>query len=406
MKYFDYKTRNRVTGKTFKGIITADDIDDAAETLKRRGEDIIEIDYIKDFWNIRKILYNLSSKPKKKVILEFFTMLKFMLESGMSLHETLVTIRDSSINKQMRILARGIADEVRKGSSLSLAMKKTDYFDNATIEQINAGEESGDINETITRLIKQMEREIEFKSKIKNAMIYPIIICVVMVAVLWVMMTMVVPSLAETLVSMGGELPLITKIVIGVSTGMKVATPYLIILIIAGILAYRVAIKNRQFKLMVDTIKLKIPIIGKMLEKIELSRFARNLSAMQKSGISLVRSLKVVNAVVKNGLIAEKIEKACKLVEMSGMNLATALSKGGSFPAMMIQLIEVGINSGQITDVLDKISVQYENEVDTLLKRVTSLIEPIMIVFVGLLAGTVVISIFLPMFSLVDTIGA
>lgn len=406
MKYFEYKTKNRVTGNVFKGIVTADDLEAATDTLKRRGEDIIEIDTIRDVLNIRKTLYNLSAKPGKKVVLEFFTMVRFMLESGMSLHETLVSIRDASGVKQLRTLAGGIADEVRKGASLSLAMKKTSYFDEATVEQINAGEESGNINETIARLIKQMERDMEFKSKLKNAMIYPVIICIVMVAVLWVMMTMVVPSLADTLVSMGGELPLITEIVIAVSHAMKAATPYMVLCLLVLVVAYKFAVRHRPFKLVVDTYKLKIPIAGGMLEKIELSRFAKNLSAMQKSGITLVRSLNIVNAAVKNVFLAQKIEKACRLVELSGMNLATALSKSGNFPKMMLQLIEVGINAGQITDVLDRISVQYENEVDVLLKRVTSLIEPIMIVFVGLLAGTVVISIFLPMFSLMDTIGA
>ena len=236
-------------------------------------------------------------------------------------------------------------------------------------------------------------------------MMYPIIICIVMVIVLWVMMTVVVPSLAETLVSMGGELPLITKIVIGVSNGMSKSTPYLIMLIIAAVIAYRIAIKNEALKMTVDTNKLKIPIVGNMLEKIELSRFCRNLSAMQKSGITLVSSLKIVDAAIKNQKTAKEVMKACRLVEISGMNLAAAMARAGKFPPMMLQLIEIGIGSGKITEVLDKIAVQYEKEVDTSLKRITSLIEPILIVVVGLLAGTVVISIFLPMFSMVDNMG-
>ena len=142
-----------------------------------------------------------------------------------------------------------------------------------------------------------------------------------------------------------------------------------------------------------------------MLEKIELSRFCRNLSAMQKSGITLVSSLKIVDAAIKNQKIAKEVMKACRLVEISGMNLAAAMARAGKFPPMMLQLIEIGIGSGKITEVLDKIAVQYEKEVDTSLKRITSLIEPILIVVVGLLAGTVVISIFLPMFSMVDNMG-
>lgn len=405
MQYFEYKTRNHANGKIFKGIITADDLESAEETLKKRGEDIITIGEMQDVLNIRRTIYNLSTKTGKKAKLEFFTMLKFMLEAGMSLHESLVNIRDSSLNKSLKGLTGRLADEVRKGSTLSNAMKKAGQFDNALIEQVNAGEESGSINDTLERLIAQIEREIEFKSKIKSAMMYPVIICVVMVVVLWVMMTLVVPSLAETLVSMGGELPLITKIVIGVSNGMSKATPYLIFMIIAAIAAYRIAVKNEVFKLAVDTNKLKLPIVGKMLERIEFSRFCRNLSAMQKSGITLVSSLKIVVAAIKNKKIAKEVMKACRLVEISGMNLAAALAKAGRFPAMMLQLIEIGIGSGKITEVLDKIAEQYEKEVDTSLKRITSLIEPIMIVVVGVLAGTVVISIFLPMFEMTSSMG-
>ena len=405
MQYFEYKTRNHANGKIFKGIITADNMETAESTLKKRGEDIIVLSEMQDVLNIRKTLYSISVRTNKKTKLEFFTMLRFMLEAGMSLHESLINIRDTGVNKSLKGLAGKIADSVRRGSTLSVAAQNSGQFDNATVEQIKAGEESGSILDTLSRLMAQYEREIEFKSKIKSAMMYPIIICVVMVVVLWVMMTLVVPSLAETLISMGGELPLITKIVIGASNGMAVMTPYLIVFIIASVIAYRIAVKNEIFKLAVDRQKLRIPIVGNMLEKIELSKFCRNLSAMQKSGITLVSSLGIVVSAVKNQKIAREIKKAARLVEISGMNLAAALAKAGHFPSMLLQLVEVGISSGKITEVLDKIAEQYEKEVDVSPKRITSLIEPLMIVVVGLLAGTVVIAIFLPMFEMTSNMG-
>lgn len=154
-----------------------------------------------------------------------------------------------------------------------------------------------------------------------------------------------------------------------------------------------------------DRQKLRIPIAGNMLEKIELSKFCRNLSSMQKSGITLVSSLGIVDSAIKNQKIAREIKKAARLVEISGMNLAAALAKAGHFPSMLLQLVEVGISSGKITEVLDKIAEQYEKEVDVSLKRITSMIEPIMIVVVGILAGTVVIAIFLPMFEMTSNMG-
>lgn len=405
MEYYEYKTINKLNGKVVRGIITADDKEAAAGALKRRGEDVLELGIMQDFLNIRKRIYDLSSKVKRSVALDFFIMLKFMLEAGLSLYEALTGIRDTSTNKALRNFARQIADEVRKGASLSAALKKTGQIENALFEQIKAGEESGRMNDTLTRVIRQLEREKEFKAKVKSAMMYPVVICVVMVVVLWIMMTMVVPKLAETLVSMGGELPMITKIVIGVSNFMKSATPFLILAAIAAVVGYRTAVKNPDIRLKADTFKLKIPIIGEMIEKLELSKLCRNLSAMQESGITLVTSLNIVKQTVKNRSISQAVDKARKLIEISGINLASALSRVGSFPQMMIQMLEVGINTGQITGVLDKLSERYETEVDTGLKRATGMIEPIMIVVVGLLAGTVVVSIFLPMWSITDNLG-
>ena len=136
MKYFDYTVKNHLTGKRSKGVITADNIESAEETLKRRGEDIIVISPLSDFLNIRRSIYDFSTRTNKKTKCEFFTMLNFMLESGLSLHKALVNVRDTSINKPLRNLARETADEVRKGASLSSAVKKTNQFDNAVVEQI------------------------------------------------------------------------------------------------------------------------------------------------------------------------------------------------------------------------------------------------------------------------------
>lgn len=404
MQYYEYKTRNPVTGKMNSGIVTADDMKGAEDVLKHRGENIIELGELRDFMNIRKTIYSVSVRANRKIKIEFFSMLKFMLESGMGLHEALVSIRDTGANKSLKRIATVMADKVRQGTKLSSAISHTRQFDEATAKQIASGEESGDVIETLERIITKMERELEFRSKLKSAMIYPIIICIVMVVVLYVMMTVVVPTLASTLVSMGGELPLITRIVIGTSDFMKKTTPYFAILLVLAVIGYRIGRRDDDFKLAADRFKIRIPIIGNMIEKTELSRFCRNLSAMQKSGITLVSSLKTVESAIKNSKIAKEIDKACRLVEISGMNLATALSKSGKFPPLMLQLIEIGINSGQICDVLDRIAEQYEKETDESLKRITSILEPAMIIVTGLVVGVIVISIMLPMMDLADTI--
>ena len=404
MKYFDYIAKNPVNGKKMRGEITGDDKVSAEQSLKSRGITIIEIVPMKDFLNLRQMFYSISMKVKKKDIKDFFDQLSFMLSTNLQLHKALTTLRDFSVSKKQRIIARPIAEDVRKGLSLHNALDESGYFDYATVQQVKSGEESGNVPNSLKRIAQQYEREIEFMGKIKNAMTYPILITIVMIGVLWVLMTLVVPSLADTLSNLGGELPLITKIVIGVSGFMSKSTPFLIVIIIGGFVAFKVMMKQPHFKYRVDSIKLKIPLIGSLIIKLEMSRFCRNLSAMQKSGITLVRSLNINQAVIKNSFLKKSLEKATKMIEVSGMNLSTALSRTGDFPELMVQLIEVGVNAGQISDVLEKIAYQYEKDIDNSIKRITVLIEPIMIIIVGILAGTVVISLFLPMFSIIDNL--
>ena len=403
MEYYDYTAR--VGGKVKKGVTTAADMETAAENLIARGFTVITIAPMQDAFNIRRTMYGMSHRIKKKNIKDFFDQLSFMLGTNLPQNNALLILRDSGVDKKLKYIARLVAEKTRTGMALHEALNTTDYFDVSTIKQLEAGEQSGNVPEALERLVKQYERDLEFSGKIKNAMIYPCLILSVMVIVLWVLMTMVVPALSATLISLGGELPAITQIVIAVSGFVKASTPYMIVGVITAVIMYKKMMKQKHFKLTVDTFKLRLPIIGSMLMKIEMSRFCRNLSAIQDSGIALVPSLAVTQSAIKNGKLKAATEKASKLVEMSGESLSSALAKTRSFPPLMIQLIEVGVNAGRITGILNKIATQYEKEVDASIKKITGLIEPIMIILVGLLAGTVVMAMYLPILSLVDTMG-
>jgi type IV pilus assembly protein PilC len=405
VEYFKYVVEHPINKKLLRGTITGDSKEIAEKTLKEQGFRIILTEEALDFINIRKTFYNLVNKISKKEIYFFLDELAYMLDANFGLVNALKFKRDGvGGSKKQKILSIPIVEEVEQGTPLYLALEKSGYFDFATVQQIKSGEEAGNVPQALDRVAKQMKRELEFKKNIQNAMIYPIMISVVMVIVLWVLMTLVVPSLAETLVGLGGELPLITKIVIGTSKFMSKSTPFIIVLIIGVIIEYRILMKQSRYKYLVDQYKLKIPAIGNILTKLEMSRFCKCLSAMQKSSISLVKSLQITKSVVKNTYIKKDIAKAAKMVELLGSSLAVALTKSGNFPDMMIQQIEMGVNSGNISTVLETIANRYENEVDDSIKRITALAEPIMIVLVGIIAGTVVVSIFLPMFSITDVI--
>jgi len=404
MFYYDYVVKDPVSTKKVRGVITADDAESASQNLKARGLIVLEISSLKDFLHLRKIFYDITYRITKKDIKEFFEQLSFMLGTNLQMYNALIILRDYSVNKKLRYLAKPIAESIRKGLPLHEALEETKFFQTSVIMQVKSGEESADVPNSLKRLAEQYTRELEFMAKIKNAMTYPILITVVMIGVLWVLMTMVVPTLAKTISSLGGELPLITKIVIGASKFMSATTPVLIVLIIACIIGFKHLCKQEGFKYQIDSLELKIPLIGNLIAKLEMSRFCRNLSAMQNSGITLVRSLNITKTAIKNSYMKKAIEKTAKMVEISGVNLSTALSKAGNFPELMVQLIEVGVNAGQISDVLEKIANQYENEIDNSIKRITGLIEPIMIIIVGLIAGTIVLAMMSPLFSIIDVL--
>jgi len=403
MLYFDYKAKAANGSKIFHGVVTADTRDSALENLKSKGLTIVEIAPMQDFLSIRKTLYSFTDRITKKTIQEFFEQLAFMLDTDIALYDSLTILRDNGASKKIKALARPIAEGVRKGLSLHEAMETTKQFSVTTVQQVKSGEDSGNVPQILNRISTEIAREMEFKKKIKGAMTYPIIICVVMTVVLWVLMTIVVPSISKTIIGLGGELPIITKIVIAVSNAMTKATPIVIVLAILGVILYKYMCRNKIFKYSVDKAKIQLPIFGKIIEKLELSRFCKSLAAMQESGIPLVRSLNITQNALKNTYIKRMIGKSARLVEVSGLNLSLALAKGGKFPELMIQLIEVGVNTGKTDEVLNRISSQYEKEIDNSIKKITTMIEPLMIIVVGALAGTVVISMFLPLMAVMDS---
>ncbi len=404
MEYFDYTAKVVDTNKTEKGIIEAEDIKTAAEMLKVKGLIVINISPMQDFLNLREIIYSMSYRISKKNIKDFFDQLSFMLKTNLPMNNALLILRDSGVDKKIKYISRLVVQNTQKGDPLNIALQKTDLFDTSAIMQIKAGEESGNVPKALIELTKQYERDIEFMGKIKNAMTYPVLILIVMSIVLYVLLTMVVPSISNTLISLGGELPTITKIVIFISNTLTKATPFIIVGIIVAVVLFRQMMKNEQFSLKLDELKLNIPIAGDVITKIEISRLCRNLSVILNAGIALVPSLSITQTAIKNRSIKNAVKKAGKLVEIKGAQLSTALSLTGAFPDMIIQHIEVGVNAGKVTDILDKISTQYEKEVDNSIKKITGLMEPIMIVVVGLIAGTVVIAMFLPMLSLLDSL--
>lgn len=405
MKVFNYKVRLNNSKKIIKGTLSSENRQNCIAQLKEQGYTIIQVKENTSKINWSALATAEIVSVKKKDICEFFDQLGFMLYAGMSMYHALETLKTCSTNKAMVHLVGPIAEDVKYGMSFDEALSRSKYIDEATVSQIKAGIDSGDTPKTLDRIVKAIKKELELKSKVITASVYPAFIFTVMIVAMVALMIFVVPTIAKTLVDMGGEMPALTLGVIGLSEFMSKYIAYIVIVIIIMVGTHITLCKRvYKYRFLIHKLTLKIPIIGDIILKLNLVSLCRSLADLQSCGITLSKSLKITSKVMTNEVMIKRVEDVTNLVEVHGLDLSNALERVGGFPSLMSQLILVGVSSGSLTEVLEKIAGQYERDVDNLIARATSMMEPLMMVLIGALVGTVVISMFLPMFSLLDAI--
>lgn len=404
MKYFEYKVKDS-SGKVKKDVITADSREEALQNLKGRGLVVVELAEMQDFLSIRATLHNHSTAIKKVDVAEFFEQMSFMLDTDIKIYNALVVLRDFGASRKLSHLAGNIANEVRQGSSLYEAIGKYDnIFEDYMIQQVRSGEESGDMAGALTNLAAQIRREIEFSKKVSGALMYPAFILVMLVVVVGALMILVIPSLAGTLTAMGGELPGVTVFVINVSDFFVNYWWALLAAILLLVVTWIVLNKIPITKYNIDMIFLKIPVFGSLIQKIDLARFCRCMSSMLSCGVSLVKALNIAKTTISNKYMLDAMERCEEDIRLNGWSFPYALRQRNTFPEIMVQLIEIGVTSSKIPEVMTKLANQYEEESSDLLKKLTGMIEPAMMIILGGVVGTVVIAMFLPMMSVLDTL--
>ncbi|MDD6482951.1 MAG: type II secretion system F family protein [Clostridiales bacterium] len=406
MQYFDYRAKTRLN-KRVTGIMTGDTAEQVKNILISGG---YNIEYVKPMWDIgdiRKWIYtHIKMKIKFKHIYEFIDQLAFLMKSNVQSYMALETLRDKSEDEHTKYIARILCEEVRRGVPLWQAMEKSGFFTPSIVHQVQTGEESGGVEDALGRIATQLEADMDFKRRIKSACIYPITIFVLLVVITWLLMTLVVPTVVENIVEMGCELPALTRFTMGMSKVVKVATlpaaTAVAIIIIAG---KKICKERPDIKVKIDRIYTKIPLIGNMVEKISMKEFSKQLSIMLESNMSLAPALRFVEKTVKNTYEQTKIRTVRRYHENEGLSLAVAMQNEGTFDPMLVQMVMVGNDTGEMAEVLDKMSLRYMKDVDAKLKKITSIIEPCMIVLVGIVVGFIMVSLYLPMFSMIDSIA-
>lgn len=401
MPIFVYKAKTR-GGRTVKGDLDAPTLEFAENILRRKG-----------YMDVRV-------KPKPKDLLEgtfleggvsdrdmvvFSRQFATMINAGVPILQALQIMCEQTENPKLRRKLYTVRNDIEGGSSLFEALKKhSDIFDALYSNMVNAGETGGILDQVLLRLAEYIEKAAKLKAKIKGAMIYPGVVVTVAVAVIAVILIFVIPTFETMFRDFGGSLPAPTQFVINLSN--FVVNNFL--LLVGGIIAFLVGFKFfykwEKGQILVDRWVLFLPVFGPLLRKAAVAKFSRTLSTMVSSGVPILNALDIVSRTSGNKTVERGVLEAKKAIA-EGQSLADPLDDTGVFPPMVIHMIAIGETTGALDSMLSKIADFYDDEVDVAVDALTSMIEPIMIVFLGVVVGGLVVSMYLPIFSIADTVA-
>jgi type IV pilus assembly protein PilC len=342
----------------------------------------------------------LKKKVKKKSLAIFTRQLATMIDAGLPLVQSLDILAKQEASEIFQEIIKTIKNEVESGATLAAALQKHPrVFDNMYVNLVVAAEEAGTLDVILGRLATHIEKIEALKKKVKSAMVYPIMIVTVAIGVTIVLMVFVVPVFEKLFAGMGSSLPLPTQIVVNISKLFKSYLPIMIILAIVAAIALNRYHKTEQGRRKVDELLLKAPVFGELVRKIAVSRFARTLATLVSSGVPILESLNIVAGASGNKIIEEAILKGRTSISQ-GQTISEPLTESGVFPMMVTQMIAVGETTGSLELMLTKVADFYDDEVDVAVATLSSMLEPVLMVFLGVIVGGLVISMYLPIFKM------
>ena len=403
MSVYEYTALDE-KGRERKGFVDAMGVAAARQKLREEGVYPTEINQAadkKDTALTGVLGINLWQRVSTKDVSVFTRQLSTLLGAGIPLVPSLSVLIAQTKNQLLKQTLAQIREQVNEGKSLTQGMLNFPrIFPPFYVNMIRAGESSGTINLVLERLADFSENQQALMSKIRSALAYPIIMLFIGSAVIFLLMTFVVPKITGIFTDMHQTLPLITVVLIGISNFLKSFWWLILILLAAAIAAFKYMTTGTEAgKRLWDTAKLKIPVWGQVNQKIAIARFCRTLATLLQSGVPLLSSMEIVRNVVNNILIGEAISKASKDVE-EGKGLSGPLTQSGIFPPLVTEMVAVGEQSGTLEKMLNRVATAYETESQSDIMVMTSLLEPLMILVMGLLVGFIVVSILLPIFEM------
>lgn len=403
MPDFTYTART-ASNTTQTGTVTAKNKAAAIESLKQKGLHPLILKPAKKSGLQMDIKLPGSNKVKAKELVVFTRQFATMISAGVPILRALSTLKEQSDSPALKTALDQIASDVEGGMSLTEALSRhPKIFSDIYINMVKAGEEGGILDEILNRLAFQVEKDNSIKTKFKGAMIYPAVVSIVAVIAVIFLMVGVIPKLTAILVENGGELPPQTRLVIAISDTLLTKWPIIIGVIVAGLVAFRQWVKTAKGRRQFHRLLLKLPIFGKITLKVNVARFARTFSSLLGAGVSVNESLETTAGALSNVVIKDALLNASKKIR-NGNAVAESLAETKVLPGIIIQMTAVGEETGQLDSVLNKVATFYEEEVDTVIDSLASIIEPILIVGLGVVVGFIVASVLGPITALQGSI--
>ena len=354
---------------------------------------------------------HVGGRIKPKSLMIFTRQLATLIDSGLPLLRSLTVLEKQEPNPVLKATVSALAENVQGGSTFSESLAQhPKIFNKLYVNMVKAGELGGVLEIVLNRLAEYQEKAQKLKNKIVSAMVYPVIVMFIAVAILVFLMIFIVPKFKEMFTNTDSELPLISKIVFGMSE-FFLARPlfvpnvvFVFIMFGIGVFLFNLWGRTSGGRVIIDNMKLKMPILGDIQRKSAVSRFSRTLGTLVTSGVPILQALNITRDTAGNVVISHAIEKVHEAVK-EGETIVTPLQASGVFPNMVISMVDVGEETGQLPDMLLKVADVYDDEVDNAVTALTSILEPIMIVILALIVGAVVFALFLPLIKMISTMG-
>lgn len=403
MDKFKYAAIDR-SGKQQKGIIEAPHFNSAMSQLKNKGLRITALSDLGQSILHKEIRLGGGPRIKYQHFIVFCRQLSILYKVGINIVDAVRTLAQQAESKPFQAILHSIADDMQRGNQFSAAVARyPTVFNTVFINMVKAGEASGNLDDMLYRLAIFYEKEHYTREKIKSAMVYPMILSIFTVLIVTVLMVFVVPRIVANFDAMQLELPLPTRLVVGVSNWMQTSWYAAILLPFLPVVAILLIKRTEKGVYLLDYCKLKIPVFGKLFHKQALSRFSRTFCSLFGAAVPMLQTLTIVSSVVGNVVIGKLILEAREAVR-GGNSIAEPFRDTWEFPPMVVQMLAVGERTGALDSMLEKVADFYEEDVDHMADRLKAMLEPMMIVILAVIVGIVVLAVMLPSFTLINNL--